>query len=216
MTYTRHQCSEPAHLGARLLCAAIAVLFAGACATSPFHPGNRFDTTVMADLAWRCADSDFEPVDQQRAFGLETDVRMPHDNVGLELGLFHSSRSGTREIAGSGSADVDASMTEASVGGRWRYGPWILGSQPYAAAGASLLFVSAKSDGPLAASQSATDWTFGPYVRLGLEWPLTSRLSIALDYRQVLLTQQFREIRLDDLGTDANYSQVGLVLAWRF
>ncbi len=186
------------------------------CMTSPFHEGNKFDTTVMADFAWRCADSDLEPVDQQRAFGLEADIRLPHDQTGLELGLFHSYRDGTHNVSGS-DVDVGSSMTEASVGGRWRYGsPWILGAEPYASAGASLLFLSTKSDGPRGASQSATDWTIGPYIRFGLQWTIADHLVLALDYRQVLFTNWFRDLQLDDLGTDANYSQTGVVIGWQF
>jgi hypothetical protein len=197
--------------------ATVASLLASGCATSPFYSGNRFDTTVMTDFAWRCADSELEPVDQQRAFGLEADVRLPHDQTGLELGLFHSDRDGTRNLNGAGEADVGSSMTEASVGGRWRYGAtWVLGAEPYASAGASLIFLSTKSDGPRGASQSATDWTVGPYIRFGLQWTFAERFSIALDYRQVLFTNWFRDLQLDDVSTDANYSQVGVVLGWQF
>jgi opacity protein-like surface antigen len=199
------------------LCRALLLLalpiVSSSCATSPFHEGNRFETTVMANLAWRCADNDLEPVDEQRALGLEADVRLPNADTGLELGLFHSRRDGTRD---SGTVDVEASMTELSAGGRWEYGDWLFGSRPYASAGAALLFVSTESDGPGGASQSATDWTVGPYIRFGLEWPVTERLSIALDYRQVMFTQAFRDLRLDEISTDANYSQGGIVLSWRF
>jgi opacity protein-like surface antigen len=180
--------------------------------TSPFHEGNRFDTTVMADFGWRCADNDLEPVDEQHAFGLEADIRLPHDQTGLEVGVFHSYRDGKNN-----GIDVSSSMTEASVGGRWVYGsPWILGAEPYATGGASLIFLSNETDYGGDASQSATDWTVGPYIRLGLQWTFAEHLTFALDYRQVMFTDWFRDIHLDDLTTDANYSQVGVVLGWKF
>jgi hypothetical protein len=193
------------------------LLVASSCATSPFRSGNGFDTTVMANFGWRCADSDLEPVDQQRALGLEADVRLPNDQTGLEIGLFHSDRDGERDVSGVGDVDVHASMTEASVGGRWRYGAtWILGAEPYASAGASLIWLSSKSDGARGTSQSATDWTIGPYIRFGLQWTFAEHLVLALDYRQVLFTDWFHDVQLDDVSTDANYSQVGVVLGWQF
>lgn len=193
------------------------VLFASGCSTSPFRSGNGFDTTVMANFAWRCADSDLEPVDQQRAIGLEADVRLPHDQTGLELGLFHSERDGERDVFGVGDVGVHASMTEASVGGRWRYGAtWILGAEPYASAGASLIYVTSKSDGARGTSQSATDWTVGPYFRFGLQWTFSEHLVVGLDYRQVFLTDWFHDVELDDVTTDGNYSQGGVFLGWQF
>jgi hypothetical protein len=215
MTYTLHRSVAAPRRSAPIFLVVCSMLLASSCSTSPFYEGNRFETTVMADLAWRCADSDFEPVDQQKTIGLEADVRLPHDDVGLELGLFHSERDGTHNGA-TGDSDVKASMNEISAGGRWKYGEWILHSQPYASAGASLLFVSTSSDGPGSASQDGTDWTIGPYFRVGLAWPIVGGLSIAIDYRQVVFTNWFHDMDIDGLTTDANYSQGGIILGWTF
>jgi hypothetical protein len=191
---------------------ALFALLAASCATNPFHEGNRFQTTVMASAAWRCADNDFEPVDEQRVFGLEADVRYPYQDVGLELGAHWAHRENTAE---SETIDVEATTYEGTVGGRWKYGKWVLGAQPYASAGASLQYVTKESNSG-GTDHEGSDWTIGPYFRLGLEWQLIGGLSIALDYRQVLLTNFFHDLEIDGKTTDGNYSQGAIVLGWAF
>jgi hypothetical protein len=193
---------------------AVVALLLQSCATNPFEEGNRFETSVMASAAWRCADNDFKPVEEQRVLGLETDIRYPNDDVGLELGLFYANREHGAEMD---TIDVEAKSYEGIVGGRWKYGRWVLGSRPYAAAGASLQWVTRETEGPVAGeSAKGEDWTIGPYFRVGLEWAIFGGLTIAVDYRQVFLTELFHDLDIDGKTTDGNYSQGAIVLGWTF
>lgn len=192
----------------------------GACAVAPpaapVQFNSQFETTLLVDVGQRCVDSAFEPVDDQLVIGIEADIRQPNDDVGLELGLFHSSQDENKNVGGVGRVDFESAMTELSVGARWKYGEWGSHLRPYAAAGISLLFASYSTDPEASSSKSSSDWTVGPYVRGGIEWPFGENLSLALDYRQVLFTEILNDLSLADSSTDANYSQIGLVFGWKF
>jgi len=183
---------------------------------APFEHYAQFDTTLYVDLAQRCVDTAFGPVDEQFAWGIEADIRQPDDDVGLELGLFCSSEDSSENVPGIGRVNFDASMTELSVGARWRYGELWGRLRPYAAAGAAFLSADYSADPALSASRSGSDWTLGPYVRFGLEYEFDSHWLLGLDYRQVLFTDVVKGLDIGGTSTDANYSQIGFVLGYAF
>jgi len=191
-----------------------------ACAASPAAgPAQHFaqyETKLLIDAGQRRGDSAFGPVDEQTAFGLEAVIHQPNARSALEIGLFHSSDSTTKSEPGSGRVDFKGSMTEFSVGGRWLNDKWYLNTQPYAAAGASLLLPKYSEDPEVGSSKSDSGWAIGPYLRAGVEWSLTDNLSIALDYRLVILANIIHDVSFGRSPADANYQQIGIVLGWQF
>ena len=53
-------------------------------------------------------------------------------------------------------------------------------------------------------------------MRAGLEYTIDANWSLSLDYRQVLFTDVVKSLSIDGTSTDANYSQIGLVLGYAF
>jgi hypothetical protein len=170
----------------------------------------------MLDVGKRSADSAFEPVDDQTSFGIELDVRQPNASSGLELGLFHSSESKSKDVAGIGKVDYKGSMTEFSIGGRWYHDQAFAYGRPYAAAGAALLCPDYSADPVSGPSKSDSGWAVGPYFRVGMEWRIGEHASIALDYRQVLLSNIIRDVDFGNSKADTNYQQIGIILGWAF
>lgn len=199
-----------------LLVIPLACSCAAVPSAAPIQYNAQFETTLLVDFATRCVDSAFDPVDEQLAIGIEADIRQPNDDVGLELGLHHSWDDASRNVAGVGRVDFSADMTELSVGARWKYAEWGARVRPYASAGIAFLLASYSTDSATGGARSDRDWTIGPYVRAGLEWPATEHVSVALDYRQVLFSELFNDLSLANSNTDANYSQIGIVLGWKF
>lgn len=183
---------------------------------APFQYYGRFDATLFLDVGRRCVDTTFGPADTQLALGLEADIRQPGDDTGLEVGLFHSSDGTSEDVPGVGRVDYDAAMTEVSVGARWVYGDIGGGFRPYASLGAALLFSSYSADPTTSGSKSDSDWSVGPYFRVGLERRIDEHWSMGLDYRQVLLSDVLKDITLNGTATDANYSQFAFVLGYAF
>lgn len=197
---------------------ALLPLFAS-CAAAPLAgPAQYFaqyQTKLMLDVGRRNADSAFEPVDDQTAFGVELDIRQPNARTGLELGLFRSTEEKSKDFGGT-RVDYTGHMTELSVGGRWYNEKGYANAHPYACAGASLLFPSWKEHNSAGGSRDDTGWAVGPYLRGGVEWMLGNHLSLALDYRIVILSNIVHGIDLGDSPADANYQQLGLVVGWAF
>ncbi|MDZ4774013.1 MAG: outer membrane beta-barrel protein [Planctomycetota bacterium] len=197
------------------LFAACAAVPAPAPALAPQYYAQ-YQTKVMVSMGTRSLDSAFEPVDDQTVLGIELDVRQPNASSGLELGLFYSQESQSKDIAGFGEVDYEASMLELSVGGRWYHDQVFLTGRPYAAAGASLLCPEYTSDPVSGPSTTDDGWSVGPYARLGMEWMVGDHVSLALDYRLVLFSDLVHGIDLGNSPADTNYQQFGIVLGWSF
>lgn len=201
----------------------------GACAAAPIAPPapaaptlapvqyyGRFDARLFLDVGQRCVDTTFGPADEQLALGLEADIRQPGDDVGLEIGLFCSSEDTSENELGIGRVDYKASTRELAVGARWVYGDVWHGLTPYASMGATLVSAKYSADPVNAGSRSGSDWSVGPYVRLGVEYPIDERWSVGLDYRQVLFTEFLKDLDIGGTATDANYSQIAFVVGYSF
>lgn len=220
--------SAPVSFRGRVRTTSLAALFATSLATgcavapsratalAPYEHYARFDTTLYVGVSQRCADTAFGPVDEQLAYSIEADIRQPDDDVGLELGLYCSSDDASENVPGIGRVSFDASMTELSVGARWRYAELWRHFRPYASAGVAFVSASYGADPALSNSREGSDWTLGPYVRAGLEYTFDANWSLSLDYRQVLFTDVVKSLSIDGTSTDANYSQIGLVLGYAF
>lgn len=194
----------------------------GACAAvpapraAPVQFYAQYESKLMVDVGQRYLDSAFEPVDDQTAFGLELDVRQPNASTGLELGIHYSRDSAARDVAGLGRVDFEGSMTEISVGGRWYHDRAFANGRPYACAGASLLLPEYDVNPPFGETKHDSDWTIGPYLRGGMEWSIGDSLSLALDYRMVILSNIVQDVDVGISRSDANYQQIGVVLGWSF
>lgn len=200
--------------------APVALLLLASCAAAPVAGPPQYyaqyQTKLMLDVAQRSVDSAFEPADDQTAFGLELDIRQPNARTGLEIGLFHSSEGKSKDVSGVGRVEYDGQMTEFSVGGRWYNEKAWANAHPYACAGASLLLPEWEERAPLGAKRNDSGWAIGPYLRVGSEWRIGEHVSLALDYRIVILSNVVHGIDLGDSPADANYQQLGLVLGWAF
>ncbi|MBL8857629.1 MAG: outer membrane beta-barrel protein [Planctomycetes bacterium] len=188
---------------------------AAAPTAAPYQHFAQYQTKLQLDVGKRSPDSAFEPVDEHTSYGIEAVISQPGARGGLELGLFYSTDEETRDVSG-GRTKFKGTMTEFSVGGRWEGDLWYAHSRPYASAGASLLFPKYSERPDSGSSRSDSGWAIGPYIRGGLEWTLTDNLTIALDYRQVLLSNIVHDVSFGNSHADANYQQLGIVLGWQF
>ena len=194
----------------------LATACAAAPSAAPYQHFAQYQTKLQIDAAQRSVDSAFRPVDDQTAFGIEAVISQPGARSALELGLFRSTDDLTRDVSGVGRVKYKGSLTEFSVGGRWTNDVWYANARPYAGAGVSLLFPKYSETPASGSSQSDSGWALGPYIRGGLEWSLGDSLTVALDYRQVLLSGLVHGVNFGDSPADANYQQIGIVLGWQF
>jgi opacity protein-like surface antigen len=191
----------------------------GACAAVPapapqFY--SQYRTKLSIDVGQRFVDGAFDPVDEQDVIGIEYDVRQPNAMSSFELGLFYSEEKLSRDKAGVGNVDYEGTMLELSLGGRMYLDAEFLKGQPYAAAGMSGFIGRYRADADSGSEEGETDWAVGPYYRLGMEWMLGDHISVALDWRSVILSNIVHDLDIGNGHADANYYQYGMVLGWTF
>jgi opacity protein-like surface antigen len=197
---------------------ALACVCSCAAVPAPVAPeyNSSFQTTAFIEVGQRSLDSSFEPVSDSNVWGLVLDIRQPRDSTGLELGFYHSSEDKTEDVGGVGKVDFNSASSELFVGGRWKAGSGFGRLQPVFGAGVSAIVVDYSADPRNGESQSASDWSFGPYVHGGVEYPLGDHFLLVLDYRQLFWSEYIHELDLDGVNSDANYHQITFSIGYTF
>lgn len=128
-------------------------------------------------------DSDWDPIDEQPAFGVGYTHSPEEWLFELEAGIIFSGDDDDVFIPGFGNVDVEAWTTELSIGGRKTFGNEVV--RPYVGAGLSIFLVDAELDlGPFTASDD--DVVFGLYTHAGIGFQLNDRYSLGFDLRWLL------------------------------
>ena len=160
---------------------------------SPQRPASVYNVSLL--VLGRVVD-DAEPADEQVGWGLEFDAYDPRNIFGFEIGVSRTSD----ETSVSG-ADFEATVEEIYLGARKTWGaPGQL--HPFVSAGLS--FVEAEAE--LSGAGSDDDSSFGLYGRGGPYWTFVEHFNLGADLKAPVGT--------DIEFGDANYIQVGLILAY--
>ena len=154
---------------------------------------------VTAILGRRSLDDDFEPAEDQLAYGLEIDGYDEFSLVGFEAGFLYSD-----DDDSDGASMVDASILELYAGVRKTFTAADGRLHPYLSGGVSFLNVDVESSGPDTPTFGDED-TFGGYFRGGIYYMATDVVRVGFDYRLLFGSD------LDD-GADADYDLISLTL----
>jgi opacity protein-like surface antigen len=188
----------------------LAASFGGACASvspSPFPQeagSTRPSQLFTVSLGSRSMDDStaWDQIDKPVSVGFEGGS--VGDPIGYELGVFFA-RDSTTEMG----VDVSANFLEASFGGRGTFGDGPL--MPYVGAGISLILAEVEGEsGGLTVSDD--DAGAGLYIHGGALYRLGNTFYLGLDARLVTGTS----VDIFGIDTDADYTQVALVLGWGF
>jgi hypothetical protein len=161
---------------------------------------------VTALVGVRLMDDDWEPVEDQIAFGFEYDETDPANGHGWEAGLL---------LAGD---DDDDGPDDVSTGAFQAYGGWrktfrhdARGVHPYVGAGVAILLTGYEVDTPLG-DDDDDDVTPGVYVRLGILVDVGSRMRCGLDYRHVFS----EDVEIFGTDLDGDFDQFLFTFGWAF
>ena len=182
---------------------------------APQYYGD-YQVTAFIDIGQRSLDNSFDPVNDSSVLGVQVDIRQPNDSLGFERGFFHSSESKTENVAGVGNVDFNSASSEFAIGGRWKLSSIIGDLRPVLGAGLSAISIDYSTDPVNGESNSASDWSVGPYVHGGFEYPLGDHFILGIDYRRLFLTELINELDFDGVATDGNYSQFTFSIGYAF
>jgi opacity protein-like surface antigen len=156
-------------------------------------------------------DSDWDPIDDQVAFGFEF-VREPLDApLGYELGTQVGTSTESVHVTGTGnSADVTSLVSEI-YGGLHKTFLRDAAVQPFVGGGLTLVYASLDSHFH-SFDTSDDDTTVGLYVHGGFETRIANNLVLGIDLRGVFGT----DINLFGNSGDADYGQAAVFLGVGF
>jgi hypothetical protein len=143
-------------------------------------------------------DGDYEPVDEQAAFGLEF-ARGGQESIGWEFGLMGSRDED--EILG---VDVEATTGELYGGVRKEFGNSTV--RPYVGGGVSFI----NSEVEVSGIGSADDTSVAGYLHAGVAFQLNDIIVLGLDLRGLFGS----DLELAGFDTDADYTQFALFLGF--
>lgn len=155
-------------------------------------------------------EDDWDPVDEQVAFGLEIDTYVPGAPIGFELGGSYSKDDDSAFDPLVGNFDAEAKFWEIYGGVRktWAVADGRL--HPYVGGGLSFINADAKVSVSGFGSASDDDSSVGGYVHGGATYDVTDSIYLGVDLRGLLGT----DLEIAGASGDADYLQVALVLGY--
>ncbi len=219
----KRPCRRPAELAGRIAhhaaCFALVASLASCAAIGPHStrssaqadPGHRRAPYLGVLAGVRALDEDdFEPVEEQPVFGVETTVPLEAVDADVEVGVSVSSEEDDVFLPGIGNIDAEATLTEVWVGIRKALAPESA-ITPYVGAGLSIINVDAEVGlGGLAASDD--DTSPGIYVHGGLMSDVSEHLRVGVDLRALLAT----DVEIAGVSGDADHFQAAVFLGYIF
>lgn len=148
-------------------------------------------------------EDDYDPVEDQPAFGFDYSFEPPGSPVGFEVGLMGSYQED--DILG---ADLEVGIGEVYGGVRKTFGEPGSVLRPYVGGGASVINVDVEISG----AGSDDDSSLAGYVHGGFLGQLGESFFLGLDLRTLFGS----DIEIGGVDGDADYVQLGLVLGWAF
>jgi hypothetical protein len=147
-------------------------------------------------------DAQILDIDEERVYGLDYDSFEAPSGHGWECGANVASADGS--FMG---LDGDYQTRELYAGYRRTFLTQVRGVQPYLSIGVMHMHADMQLG-----SMRADDSAYGAYGRLGINWELSDRIRIGLDYRRVYGT----EIDALGLGIDSDHDQLALTVGYGF
>lgn len=141
-------------------------------------------------------------IDKERVYGLDFDSFAAPSGHGWECGVNFASSDGSYM-----GVDGRSRTTELYLGYRRTFLTQVHGVQPYISLGVTRMHAKMEL-GPMNSDDSA----WGLYGRIGINWELTDRLRVGLDYRRIVGT----EIDAFGLGIDSDHDQLAACVGWGF
>lgn len=152
--------------------------------------------------------ADFEPLEDQQVFGVETVIAHTSENL-FEFGFVGSSENEDVFVSGVGILDYEVSSNEIYAGMRVSTGDAQF--RPYLGVGLTRIEVEAAlNDGIL--ELSASDSAVGLYAHAGIQASLNEHIWVGFDVRSVFGT----DMELSGIETDADYFQFAGMLGFWF
>ena len=165
-------------------------------------PAPAPDRQIAIALGQRQLDSkDWSPVEDQPAFGLEYSEQSDPDGVGWEIGFAGSSKDGNV-----GGFDVTGSTAELYGGLHKEFGNDRV--RPYVGGGLSLIKARVEVSG----AGDEDDASAAAYLHGGVQFLVSPTVFLGVDARVLFGS----DITIAGVNGDADYSQLALVLGWRF
>ena len=181
-----------------------------AVAAAPRAPASQLDSMsdrhVTLLLGERMLDeSDWDPVENQWAGGVEVDGTDPDSGHGYEFGMTFS-----RDDDDEGPIDIEGNTFDVYGGYRYSFRPDERSIHPYLSGGLAVIRGEVKVDTPVGNDED-DDISPGAYVRAGIGFDLSDRMRVGLDYRHMFLTDV-------DIGpiSDVDFDQVMVTLGFSF
>jgi hypothetical protein len=163
------------------------------------EPQNR----IVLLAGQRSLDDDFDPAQDQLAFGLEVNVEPPDLPVGIELGVGFSD-----ESASSGGISTEVTTYDLTAGVRKTFRLANGRIRPYVGLGGSFIHVDAQSG----SSVDDGDTGFGIYGRAGVWFMFTDRVGVGADFRRLMAA----DVTLDGNDLSADYDQLSIGFGFGF
>lgn len=160
--------------------------------------------TVMAGGRWLDED-DWEPLEEQLAFGLQLDEVESEDGNGYEIGVLYAEDED----------DLEATTYEGFVGYRHTFREDTEAWHPFVSAGLSAVWGEVELPTP-GSNPGDDDIIFGAYARAGLLWDVSERVRLGLDYRHLFAQDYEFELAGEDVERSGDNDQVLLSLGFEF
>lgn len=193
----------------------LTLLALGACASTPSSRAvpqeGGPDQRIGLYLGQRSLDEDdWEPVEDQPSFAVEYSLEDPAAPIGWELGIAASKEDDDLVILNT-DVDVEGTTQELYGGVRKSFGDPAGTVRPYIGGGLSLITAELEVSVP-GDSESADDSSLAAYAHGGLTFDVTDSFFVGVDLRALVGS----DLTIEGFDTDADYTQVAVVLGFSF